>query len=159
MAGHVVLFTAGDSGLCLVQRVQTGYRTLSCDQHSCLFIGYSVSFHAKKIVATWSSPYPSFPLRKQGKCVVSLSYPFDVMTCTCITSVLFISHSISHATFCKCSGILFVTKGCSQFALISFLSFTTHSQYTLIPYLSLYQTQPVYTDTLLVPLPKTASLH
>ena len=37
--------------------------------------------------------------------------------------------------------------------------FTTYSKFTLITFLSVYHIQPVYTDTILVPLPQKASLQ
>ena len=48
MPGHVVLSTAVASGLCLVQLMQTGYRTLFCGPPSLLFIGYVVSCYTDK---------------------------------------------------------------------------------------------------------------
>ena len=58
MPGHVVLSTAVASGLCLVQLMQTGYRTLFCCPPSLLFIGYVVSCYADKTDRAWSLPHP-----------------------------------------------------------------------------------------------------
>jgi hypothetical protein len=140
MLGHVVLFTAIDSGLCLAHPVQTGYRTRSWDPQSCLFIGYSVSTREKPPELDAHHTFRSPNLRIMC-CIPLLSICCHGLYMHHLTPLYFtISPTSQHAP-----AVVFVTIRCSQFTPIRFLS--------------LYHIQPVYTDTFLVPLPHTASLH
>ena len=178
MPGHAVLFTAG-TGVCVLF---SEYRSVTepwAGIHKLSTPSGTVSHSKRKkspeledhhTFPSQTSPHHTTEFKNNVLCPTLLhlpSWPVHASLHSCLSH-----YCTSLATVCSCNGICddrmqpvytdtFLVSLPHTASLHWYLScpFTTHSQFTLIPFLSLYHIQPVYTDTFLVPLPHTASLQ